>query len=155
MTDEPSGLGLLPDDVARQLGGKPKRPGPGRPPKEPDAFAYEMPEPGAGALYVRRGEYDIPDNADWRSEVRWVAANLAVSDPDPATAPSLAAIALLREAKSSSEARKAFWAQQYAKMSPTKAALEDEQERSKDDGRDLADFCDELRETYAGLSAAP
>lgn len=167
MASGPGQYGALPPEVRQQLaiaGGETQARGAKRagtrtrrtrpPVSSPDD---ELPlTPGLYEDWIQSGVRledfpGTPENADWKSEVRWVASQLIAARVNLATAPSFAAMSMLRQAKLSPVDAAAFWAQQYSKLAPNRASLDDEQERMRDDGRDLAEFCEQLSQAVTGV----
>lgn len=102
----------------------------------------------------------VPPDADGRpepaiteklnpSDVAWALAH--IDDNKPPKAPSLAARAWWSWANSGTLARQAFMTQVVPKLFPSKKELDEATIRKGDDGRDLADWYDELADLRDGI----
>ena len=86
--------------------------------------------------------------------VEWVASNMQVSDVGPGDAPSSEAWGMLVWARRSPVNESQFWGSIYAKLLPSRSAIEAEQ-RYSDDGARVEDLADRLLRMREGLEQQP
>jgi hypothetical protein len=78
-------------------------------------------------------------------EVRWVAANMEIADPQPGECPSAAAWGLLAQCRRSPAHMADFWKLTYPKLLPSRAQMEKQQEDVDQEGRAAGVIEDLLR----------
>lgn len=114
--------------------------------KYPDAFSLASTDFFHLVTTVQSTE-GLVDEGTFSSEscgivqsVNWVASQLGIKDPDPASAPSPFAYAMYLWAKDNADG---FWVGFAAKLIPSRTSLEDSDKLS-DDGRDLLNLINEV-----------
>lgn len=121
-------------------------------PKEPAAVAVGggVPLPAAGEELLRDADEFAETRVGSRAIVEWVAANLAIKEPDEKTAPNSTAWGLWKWASSSSSNEATFWSSMWAKLLPNRSANDTGDLDDDDDG----ELVDALEFVYDAKRAA-
>jgi hypothetical protein len=119
-------------DNGKDGGGSESSPGP--PPSSPIPAVKDYIGNLPRLVEVKSGDFDGKVASEVEA-VRWVADNMEVLDPRPKDCPSAAAWGLLSQCRQSLQARSDFWKLTYAKLLPTKAQMEKEQDALPDESK--------------------